>query len=96
MNYADFTDNLEGQRMFQILAKAKELESNGNKVIHLEIGDPDFNSPKIAKQTLKKCLDRSCKIIQLTSDKTRENAVQFYEKCGFVKSHEGFKLTLAG
>lgn len=59
MNYADFTDNLEGQKMFQILAKAKDLESNGNKVIHLEIGDPDFNSPIIAKQTLKQCLDKN-------------------------------------
>ena len=59
MNYADFTSNLEGQKMFQILAQAKELESAGKKVIHLEIGDPDFNSPDIAKETLKKCLDKN-------------------------------------
>ncbi|MBL79293.1 MAG: aspartate aminotransferase [Nitrosomonadaceae bacterium] len=36
---------LQGQKMFQILAQAKELEQKGVDVIHLEIGDPDFNSP---------------------------------------------------
>ena len=41
------------------------------------------------------CRDRRCRLVQLTSDKKRDNAIQFYEKLGFVKSHEGFKLTLA-
>jgi len=36
---------LEGQRMFQILAMAKELEKEGREIIHFEIGDPDFNTP---------------------------------------------------
>ena len=45
---------------------------------------------------IKKCRDRGCRIVQLTSDKKRENAIQFYEKLGFVKSHEGLKLTLPG
>ena len=45
---------------------------------------------------IKKCRDRGCRMVQLTSDKKRENAIQFYEKLGFVRSHEGFKLTLAG
>ena len=39
-------DRLEGQKMFQILAKTKEMERNGKEVIHFEIGDPDFNTPK--------------------------------------------------
>ena len=32
--------------MFQILAKAQELEKNGKEIIHFEIGDPDFDTPK--------------------------------------------------
>lgn len=36
---------LEGQKMFQILAKAQELERQGKKIIHFEIGDPDFDTP---------------------------------------------------
>lgn len=59
MKLADFAYNLEGQKMFQILAQAKELEKKGQNVIHFEIGDPDFNSPEIAKNTLKDCLDNN-------------------------------------
>ena len=51
---------------------------------------------KMIAWAINKCRDRGCRMVQLTSDKTRENAIQFYEKLGFVRSHEGFKLTLAG
>lgn len=33
-------------------------------------------------------------MVQLTSSKTRPDAHRFYEKLGFARSHEGFKLTL--
>jgi GNAT superfamily N-acetyltransferase len=36
----------------------------------------------------------SCKIIQLTTDKTRAQAKQFYEQLGFIASHEGMKIYL--
>ncbi len=38
-------DDLQGQKMFQVMALAKKLEQQGINVIHLEIGDPDFDSP---------------------------------------------------
>ena len=37
---------------------------------------------------------RQCHMIQLTSDKTRPEAIRFYESLGFVASHEGMKLHL--
>lgn len=37
----------------------------------------------------------NCQIVQLTSDKTRTDAHRFYERCGFVPTHEGFKLNLS-
>ena len=37
---------LEGQKMFQILEEAQELEKKGANIIHLEIGDPDFVTPE--------------------------------------------------
>lgn len=37
---------------------------------------------------------KGCKLVQLTSDKQRPDAIRFYEKLGFVASHEGFKLSL--
>ncbi|NEJ68950.1 GNAT family N-acetyltransferase [Rhizobium phaseoli] len=40
------------------------------------------------------CAARGCGIAQLTSDKTRADSIRFYEKLGFVASHEGLKRTL--
>jgi len=37
---------------------------------------------------------RGCLMVQLTSDKTRTDAIRFYEGLGFVASHEGMKLHL--
>ena len=38
--------------------------------------------------------DKGCGLVQLTSDKQRPEAIHFYEKLGFVSSHEGMKLSL--
>lgn len=40
------------------------------------------------------CRARGCRIVQLTTDKTRADAHRFYARLGFVASHEGFKLKL--
>ncbi|WP_312880089.1 GNAT family N-acetyltransferase [Actinokineospora xionganensis] len=37
---------------------------------------------------------RGCVMVQLTSDKAREDAHRFYERLGFTATHEGFKLAL--
>ncbi|GAA2854814.1 GNAT family N-acetyltransferase [Paenarthrobacter ilicis] len=37
---------------------------------------------------------RGCSLMQLTTDKSRTSAHRFYERLGFVASHEGMKLTL--
>jgi GNAT superfamily N-acetyltransferase len=37
---------------------------------------------------------RGCSLVQLTTDKSRTDAHRFYERLGFVASHEGLKLAL--
>jgi GNAT superfamily N-acetyltransferase len=37
---------------------------------------------------------RGCALVQLTSDKSRPDAHRFYQRLGFVASHEGMKLKL--
>jgi GNAT superfamily N-acetyltransferase len=37
---------------------------------------------------------RGCALVQLASDKSRLDAHRFYERLGFVASHEGMKLKL--
>jgi len=41
-----------------------------------------------------RCRERGCALVQLTTDKRRPDAHRFYEKLGFVASHEGYKLAL--
>lgn len=41
-----------------------------------------------------RCAERGCGLVQLTSDKSRRDAIRFYEKLGFVASHEGLKRNL--
>lgn len=43
---------------------------------------------------IEECRRRGCGLVQLTSDKTRPDALRFYARLGFVASHEGFKLAL--
>nr|WP_255783744.1 GNAT family N-acetyltransferase [Lysobacter chinensis] len=38
--------------------------------------------------------ERGCRLLQLTTDKRRPDALRFYQSLGFVASHEGMKLEL--
>lgn len=38
--------NLGTESAFEVLARARELERQGKSIIHLEIGEPDFDTPK--------------------------------------------------
>ena len=41
------------------------------------------------------CKEKGAHLIQLTTDKKRPKAIQFYKDLGFNASHEGMKLHLA-
>lgn len=49
---------------------------------------------RFIKWAVARCEERGCGLVQLTSDKTRDDAIRFYEKLGFVASHEGLKRNL--
>ncbi|MEW6556168.1 MAG: pyridoxal phosphate-dependent aminotransferase [Elusimicrobiota bacterium] len=42
---------------FEVLAKARLLEAKGKEIIHLEIGEPDFDTPQNIKEAAKKAID---------------------------------------
>lgn len=50
MKISSGAEALQGQPMFKLIDKAKELELAGVDVIHLEIGDPNFDTPGNIKQ----------------------------------------------
>lgn len=49
---------------------------------------------KIFEYIKERAKDKNCNIIQLTVNKQRSDAIRFYEKLGFVFTHEGMKLNL--
>ena len=57
-----------------------------------------FRSKGIGQSLIKEAIGRAnikgCRLVQLTTDKQRPDAIKFYEKLGFTSSHEGMKLHL--
>ena len=43
---------------------------------------------------IRRAAERRAHLVQLTTDKQRSDALRFYERLGFVASHEGMKLHL--
>ncbi len=48
----------------------------------------------LISQLIQEAKAQGCHMLQLTTDKRREEAVKFYQKLGFASSHEGMKLKL--
>ena len=46
------------QTHLSIFLKAKSLEEQGKKIIHMEVGEPDFLPPKIVKNALEEVFDK--------------------------------------
>ena len=79
--------NIDGQPMFKILEKVKNLEAEGKKIIHFEIGDPDFQTPtnitNVAIDALKN---------NYTHYTSSFGLMEFREKiCETTKKSRGFK-----
>ncbi|MGB9683541.1 MAG: pyridoxal phosphate-dependent aminotransferase [Candidatus Bathyarchaeales archaeon] len=54
--FADRMAVLGTETAFEVLAKAKALERQGKDIVHLEIGEPDFDTPKNIKEAAVKAL----------------------------------------
>ena len=57
MKTAASMSRLGTETAFEVLVRAKELESQGKDVIHLEIGEPDFDTPANIREAAKAALD---------------------------------------
>lgn len=49
---------------------------------------------RLMEWVMDQCRARGCRMVQLTTDKSRGDARRFYESLGFVASHEGMKRVL--
>lgn len=55
--FADRMKTLGTETAFEVLAKAKALEKQGKSIVHLEIGEPDFDTPRNIKDAAIKALN---------------------------------------
>jgi aspartate/methionine/tyrosine aminotransferase len=57
MNFAERMSRLGTESAFEVLARAKALERQGKEIVHLEIGEPDFDTPAHIREAAKRALD---------------------------------------
>jgi len=57
-HYAERLKNIGTESAFEVLASAKELERKGIDVVHLEIGEPDFDTPPHIKEAAYRALEK--------------------------------------
>ncbi len=57
MDVADRMLLLGTESAFEVLARAKALEAQGKDIVHLEIGEPDFETPQHIKDAAVKALE---------------------------------------
>lgn len=57
MKFAERMSRLGTETAFEVLARARALEATGRTVIHLEIGEPDFDTPRFIRQAAAEALE---------------------------------------
>ncbi len=57
MKLAERMTRIGIESAFEVLQRARALEAKGKKIVHLEIGQPDFPTPQHVKDAAKKALD---------------------------------------
>lgn len=57
MKFAERMNHLGTETAFEVLARARALEAQGHDMVHLEIGEPDFDTPANVIEAAKRALD---------------------------------------
>ena len=88
--HSKISEMIDGQPMFATLEKIKKMESHGEKIIHFEIGDPDFQTPKnIIKSAYKAMIDG------YTHYTSSFGLTEFREEiCKATENSRGFRPTI--
>jgi len=54
--FAERMNRLGTETAFEVLAKARALEAQGRDIVHLEIGEPDFDTPDNIRKAAEKAI----------------------------------------
>ena len=80
MKLATHMSRLGTESAFEVLAKARALEAQGREVVHLEIGEPDFDTP--------------AHIIEAACDALHSGATHYTPAAGIPQLREAVAATL--
>jgi aspartate aminotransferase len=58
MKFAERMNHLGTETAFEVFARAKALEARGRDMVHLEIGEPDFDTPKNIVDAARAAIDK--------------------------------------
>lgn len=62
-HHADFlceaVSRLGSESAFEVLARARQLSSEGRRIVHMEVGEPDFDTPAHIKEAGKRAIDEN-------------------------------------
>ena len=56
IRFAERMNHLGTETAFEVLARARALEAQGRDMVHLEIGEPDFDTPKNIRDAAERAL----------------------------------------
>ncbi|MDP9296375.1 MAG: pyridoxal phosphate-dependent aminotransferase [Actinomycetota bacterium] len=98
MKLADRMSRLGTESAFEVLAKARALEAEGRSIIHLQIGEPDFDTPEHVVRAAEEALSRGMThyvpapgILEL-----REGVAAFLERTGRLHTEPGRVIVTPG
>ena len=58
MRFAERMSRLGTETAFEVLVRARNLEAQGREIVHLEIGEPDFPTPRNVIEAAQQALDK--------------------------------------
>jgi aspartate aminotransferase len=91
-------DRLGTETAFSVLARAKELERSGRSIVHLEIGEPDFDTPRhvvdAAIAGLRAGMTHYCPSAGI--DELREAVARYFNRTRAVDATAGRCLVATG
>ena len=58
MRLSERMQRLGQETAFEVLVRARALEAQGRSIVHLEVGEPDFDTPANIREAAKAALDR--------------------------------------
>lgn len=90
-------DRIVGTYQLTVLPGIAERGRTRGKIESVHV-DPALRSTGIGAAMMRHAIatarDKGIGLVELSSNKSRSDAHRFYERLGFARSHEGFKMAL--